>query len=206
MSPDPTSRLARHDTWTLRISLRDCCFPCKAAHPDSSGADASALRDLRQRPRPQSRRLPVVHFERLGIPLRDARDPATRRPTSPVTLSRGCSGVHPCSKRRDSFLWPRFIARHRAIAESLVDRLGVIAHFVVGRQVEGPGHLLDVAVPEQRPDVGGEGRRPLIHVTTSVTSRGAPEAPQHVGIASQSESRPPTEVQGPTSGSSPTRR
>jgi hypothetical protein len=124
----------------------------------------AALRDLRKRPRPQSRRLPVVHFERLGIPLRDARDPATRRPTSPVTLSRGCSGVHPCSKRRDSFLWPRFIARHRAIAESLVDRLGVIAHFVVGRQVEGPGHLLDVAIPEQRPDVGREGRRPLIHV------------------------------------------
>jgi hypothetical protein len=106
--------------------------------------------------------------------------PAMRRPTSPVTPSGGCSRVHPCSELRDSCVWPRSVARHRAIGEPLVDRLGVIAHFVVGRQVERPGHLLDVAIPKQRPDVGRERRRLLIHLPLlSLVSRSPRGCLQH---------------------------
>ena len=88
---------------TANHALAEVGLSMQSGTPELVGP-TFALRDLRQRPRPPSRRLPVVHFERLAIPLRDARDPATRRPTSPVTLSLGCSSVHPCSKRRDSFL------------------------------------------------------------------------------------------------------
>jgi len=52
-----------------------------------------------------------------------------------------------------------------------MDLLRVLAHIVVGGQVESPGHLLDVLGSKQRPDVTLETHEPPSSVSRDHTNR-----------------------------------
>jgi hypothetical protein len=53
----------------------------------------------------------------------------------------------------DLLLGPLAVTGHRALAQALEDRRGVILDLVVGRQIERPGHGLKVRRAEERLDV-----------------------------------------------------
>jgi glycerol uptake facilitator-like aquaporin len=61
--------------------------------------------------------------------------------------------IDPGAEVLDLLVWPAPIAGHASGGQPLVDRLRVRAYVLVGGEVEGERHRLDVAVAKERADV-----------------------------------------------------
>src|SRR5262249_55860632 len=83
---------------------------------------------------------------------------ASSRPRSAASISdlARVAFVDPGAELRDAGFRPGAVARHRPVAQTLVDRVGRFAHVVVARQVEPRPHGIDVLVAKEGPDIGVE--------------------------------------------------
>src|SRR4051794_8361704 len=149
--------------------------PCRRSRPTATPSrPTEALRGGRARPAEEAVVLDRGLTAHAGEQADDYIPSASRRGAV----------VDPGLEALDVLGWPGLVARHAALGDPLVDGLLMLAHLVVGGEVEGERHRLDVGVAEEGADVPREHRSVLWHAqTVTLAPQRAPTASAEAAAA-----------------------